>query len=227
MQEPFSIAIDGPSGAGKSSVARAVARELGAMYLDTGAMYRAVGLYMIRHGIPLDDARRIAESCGFADVSVRYEDGRQKIYLAGEDVSEAIRTAQASLAASSVSVVPEVRRRMVDLQREIARGHCVVMDGRDIGTHVLPDATLKIFLTASAQVRARRRHSELQAKGMDEPYEKVLRELIQRDETDTRRSASPLRKAEDAVEVDSSELSISQVVERIVSLFRAIERGKK
>ncbi len=227
MQEPFSIAIDGPSGAGKSSVARAVARELGAMYLDTGAMYRAVGLYMIKHGIPLDDTRQIAENCGFADVSVRYEDGRQKIYLAGEDVSEAIRTAQASLAASSVSVVPEVRQRMVDLQREIAQGHCVVMDGRDIGTHVLPNATLKIFLTASAQVRARRRHSELQAKGMDEPYEKVLRELIQRDETDMHRSASPLRKAEDAVEVDSSELSISQVVEKIVSLFRAIERGKK
>ena len=174
----FSIAIDGPSGAGKSSVARAVAEKLGAMYLDTGAMYRAVGLYMLKNGVPLDDPAAIAAHCPGVDVRVGYgKDGRQCVYLGEEDVSEAIRAAEVSLAASSVSTVPEVRERMVALQRRIASGHSVVMDGRDIGTKVLPDATLKVFLTASAEVRARRRFHELAQKGMPEPYDKVLEEL--------------------------------------------------
>ena len=227
MQNVFSIAIDGPSGAGKSSVARAVAEKLGAMYLDTGAMYRAVGLYMLKAGVPLDDPDAIAENCLRADVRVGYgADGRQCVYLGEEDVSEAIRAADVSLAASSVSTVPAVRARMVALQREIAQGHSVVMDGRDIGTKVLPDATLKVFLTASAEVRARRRYDELSCKGMHEPYEKVLEELIRRDEVDTHREASPLRKAEDAVEVDCSQMTLEEVVETVVSLARQAVEGK-
>lgn len=221
MQKVFSIAIDGPSGAGKSSVAKEVSRQLGAMYLDTGAMYRALGLYMLMNGMSLDDKQAIIAACEQAKVGVRYgKDGRQRVYLAEEDVSEAIRTAEASIAASKVSTVSEVRRHMVHLQRQIAKGHCVVMDGRDIGTDVLPNAALKIYLTASAEVRAQRRHKELLEKGMNEPYEKVLAELIQRDEIDTNREASPLRKAEDAIELDCSQLTLDEVVRRIIELSR-------
>ena len=223
----FSIAIDGPSGAGKSSVARAVAEKLGAMYLDTGAMYRAVGLYMLKNGVPLDDPAAIAAHCPGVDVRVGYgRDGRQSVYLGEEDVSEAIRAAEVSLAASSVSTVPEVRERMVALQRRIARGHSVVMDGRDIGTKVLPDATLKVFLTASAEVRARRRFHELAQKGMPEPYEKVLEELVRRDEVDTHRAASPLRMAEDAVEVDCSRMTLEEVVQKVSSLAQQVLEAK-
>ena len=223
----FSIAIDGPSGAGKSSVARAVAEKLGAMYLDTGAMYRAVGLYMLKNGVPLNDPAAIAAHCPGVDVRVGYgKDGRQCVYLGEEDVSEAIRAAEVSLAASSVSTVPEVRERMVALQRRIARGHSVVMDGRDIGTKVLPDATLKVFLTASAEVRARRRFHELAQKGMPEPYEKVLEELVRRDEVDTHRAASPLRMAEDAVEVDCSQMTLDEVVEAVAALARQALEAK-
>ncbi|NLF28326.1 MAG: (d)CMP kinase [Clostridiales bacterium] len=219
MPRVFSIAIDGPSGAGKSTVAKAVSERLNATYLDTGAMYRAVGLFMVRNGVPLDDRGAIADNCAHAEVDVRYgADGRQRVYLGGEDVSDAIRTAEASLAASAVSTVPEVRRRMVQLQREIASGRAVVMDGRDIGTDVLPNATLKVFLTASMEVRARRRHQELLEKGMDEPYEKVLEELKRRDETDTQRAASPLRRADDAVELDCSDMSLQEVADKIVRL---------
>jgi cytidylate kinase len=227
MPPVFSIAIDGPSGAGKSTVAKAVSERLHATYLDTGAMYRAVGLFMLQNGVPLDDRGAIAENCGRAEVDVRYgPDGRQRVYLGGEDVSDAIRTAEASLAASAVSTVPEVRRRMVALQREIARGRAVVMDGRDIGTDVLPNATLKVFLTASMEVRAKRRHRELLEKGMDEPYEKVLEELRRRDETDTQREASPLRRAEDAIELDCSEMTLKEVADRIVALAEgAIGKG--
>ena len=221
MKGVFSIAIDGPSGAGKSTVARAVAQRMGAMYMDTGAMYRAVGLFMLQNGVPLSDARAIAENCGRAQVRIGYgQDGQQRVYLGEEDVSEAIRAAEVSLAASAVSTVPEVRSRMVALQRDIARGHNVVMDGRDIGTKVLPDATLKVVLTASAQVRARRRYEELLRRGMHESYEKVLEELIQRDELDMGRQASPLRMAKDAVEVDCSDMTLEQVVQRVVELAR-------
>lgn len=227
MQNVFSIAIDGPSGAGKSSVARAVAEKLGAMYLDTGAMYRAVGLYMLKNGVPLNDASAIAANCPGVDVRVGYgKDGQQCVYLGEEDVSEAIRAAEVSLAASSVSTVPEVRERMVALQRRIASGHSVVMDGRDIGTKVLPDATLKVFLTASAEVRARRRFHELAQKGMPEPYEKVLEELVRRDDVDTHRAASPLRMAEDAVEVDCSQMTLDEVVEAVAALARQALEAK-
>ena len=211
MKKLFSIAIDGPAGAGKSTIAKALARELDAMYLDTGAMYRAIGLYMLRRGIASDPAA-VAANVGDVDVEVRYEDGVQRIYLGGEDVSEAIREPEVSLAASSVSAVPQVRERMVALQRRIAEGHRVVMDGRDIGTKVLPNATLKLYLTASAEVRAKRRCLELEQKGMAEPYEQVLQEMIARDYQDTHRAASPLVQAEDAVLVDSSDLTLEQTI---------------
>ena len=212
MQKVFSIAIDGPAGAGKSSIAKILAMRLDAMYLDTGAMYRAVGLYMLRREININDPKAIAAHVGEADIDIRCENGAQHIYLEGGDVSEAIRTPEASMAASKVSAVSEVRARLVELQRQIARGQNVVMDGRDIGTHVLPDATLKIYLTASAEVRAKRRQLELEAKGRSEPYEKVLSEMIERDYTDMNRKASPLRPAEDSKHVDSSDLTFDEVV---------------
>ena len=211
MNKTFSIAIDGPAGAGTSTIAKALAKELGAMYLDTGAMYRAFGLYMLRRGAA-SDAAAVAAAVDGVDITVEYVDGTQHIYLGGEDVSAAIREPEVSLAASAVSAVPQVRERMVALQRRIAEGHNVVMDGRDIGTAVLPNATLKIFLTASAEVRAKRRCLELEEKGMAEPYEKVLQEMIERDYQDTHRAASPLRAAEDARPVDSSDLTLEQTV---------------
>ncbi len=211
MSNIFSIAIDGPSGAGKSTIAKALAKSLGAMYLDTGAMYRAFGLYMLRRGAA-SDPPAIAACVNDVDITVDYVDGAQRIFLGGEDVSAAIREPEVSMAASNVSAVPEVRERMVALQRKIAEGHSVVMDGRDIGTVVLPGATLKVFLTASAEERARRRCLELEEKGMSEPYEKVLKEMIERDYQDTHRAASPLRPAEDARHVDSSDLTLDETV---------------
>ena len=211
---PISIAIDGPAGAGKSTVARAVADRLGAEYLDTGAMYRTVGLAMHRMGIdaPEDFARAVRD----IDLEIRFVDGKQRMLLSGEDVTERIRLPEASLMASRVAGVPEVRARLVALQRAYAKGHSVVMDGRDIGTDVLPDATLKIFLTASPEVRASRRFAELQTKGSPDTYEKVLAEIVQRDYDDSHRAASPMRQAEDAVLVDSSSMTPEQVVETIV-----------
>lgn len=221
VERVFSIAIDGPSGAGKSTVARGVARRMGAMYLDTGAMYRAVALYMIREGVPLKDARAVAQRCADADVRVCHAgDGAQRVYLGQEDVSVAIRAENVSMAASAVSAVPEVRERMVALQRSIAQGHSVVMDGRDIGTKVLPDATLKVFLTAPIDVRAQRRYEELRQRGMEEPYQKVHDELARRDQVDTGRKASPLRKAEDAVEIDCSQMTPDEVADLVASLAR-------
>ena len=213
-KKPFSIAIDGPAGAGKSSVARAVAAELNAMYLDTGAMYRAFGLYMLRRGAT-NDRRAIVDAVDDVDITVEFIDGAQHIFLGGEDVTDAIREPEVSRAASDVSAVPEVRERMVALQRKIAEGHDVIMDGRDIGTKVLPNATLKIFMTASAEVRAHRRCLELEQKGKPEPYEKVLREMKERDYQDSHRAASPLCAAGDAVSLDTTELSFDDTVAEI------------
>ncbi|MBQ8964230.1 MAG: (d)CMP kinase [Clostridia bacterium] len=213
----FSIAIDGPAGAGKSTMAKALAAELNAMYLDTGAMYRAFGLYMLRKGTA-NDVRAVAASVDDVDITVEFVDGAQHILLSGEDVTTAIREPEVSMAASAVSAVPEVRERMVALQRKIAEGHDVAMDGRDIGTTVLPNATLKIYLTASAEERARRRCRELEQKGMPEPYEQVLREMIRRDYQDTHRAASPLRPADDAVPVDTSDLTLEQSIAELKRL---------
>ena len=211
MSNVFSIAIDGPAGAGKSTMAKALAKALGAMYLDTGAMYRAFGLFMLRKGA-VNDAAAVARCVEDVDIAVRFVDGAQRLYLSGEDVTDAIREPEVSMAASTVSAVPQVRERMVALQRKIAEGQNVVMDGRDIGTKVLPNATLKIYLTASAEERARRRCKELEEKGKAEPYEQVLRDMIQRDYQDTHRAASPLQPAEDAVHVDTSDLTIEESV---------------
>ncbi len=228
MQKTFSIAIDGPAGAGKSTLAKALAQSLDAMYLDTGAMYRAIGLHCLRRGVAVTSPSAVAAAARAADIEVRYEGGRQHIYLEGEDVSRAIREPEVSMAASAVSAVPQVRERMVELQRQIARGQNVIMDGRDIGTHVLPNATLKIYLTASAEVRARRRWRELQEKGMPDSYEQVLADMIQRDYQDTHRAASPLEPAVDAVPFDNSSLTLEEAVARLRALaLSAIESARK
>ena len=220
MNKHFTIAIDGPAGAGKSSVAKEAAKELGAIYLDTGAMYRAVGLYMLRNGVDPKDSETVAARAHEAKVDIRYVDGNQHVYLCGEDVSLAIRENEVSAAASGVSAVPLVRQILVARQQEIAKEQPVVMDGRDIGTKVLPGATLKIFLTAAAEERARRRYDELAAKGQTVSYEQLLAEINQRDWDDSHRAASPLCQAEDAVLVDSSSMTIEQVTERILTLAR-------
>ena len=227
MNTIFSIAIDGPAGAGKSSVAREAARRLGAVYLDTGAMYRAAGLYMTRIGVALDDAAAVIAHIQEVPLRVTASDGQQVTWLGEENVSQAIRTPEMSLAASAVSKLPEVRAHLVDMQRAIARGQSVVMDGRDIGTKVLPGATLKIWLTASPEVRARRRWLEMQEKGVEEPFEKVLEELKQRDWDDSHRAASPMVRADDAVEVDTSCLTFDQVIDKIVSLAEAAIGGAR
>lgn len=222
MQKIFSVAIDGPAGAGKSTVAKAVAKALNAAYLDTGAMYRTMGLYMAEHGHRRPEA--IAEAARTPDLRVEFRDGVQRMFLDGEDVTERIRTPEAAATASKVSAVGAVRERLVDLQREIARGQSVVMDGRDIGTVVLPDATVKIYLTASCEVRAKRRFDELTQAGKEIAYEQVLDDIVQRDYNDTHRAVSPMRQANDAVRVDTSEMTRDEVVADIVRRVRtAIE----
>ena len=218
MSKIFSIAIDGPAGAGKSTVAKAVASQLGAVYLDTGAMYRTVGLYMKQKGIA--EPAAIAAAVSEPSIEIRFIDGVQHMFLNGEDVSEVIRTPEASMLASSVSAVAEVRAYLVALQQEFARGNSVVMDGRDIGTVVLTDATLKIFLTASPEVRARRRYDEMIAKGKEADFDKVLADIIQRDYNDSHRAASPMRQAEDAQLVDTSDMAQDEVIETIVAMAR-------
>ena len=215
---PMNIAMDGPVGAGKSSIADLVAKRLNIMHLDTGAMYRAVALYMLRNGIDLEDERAVADACDGVQVDVRYEEGAQRTLLCGEDVSDKIRTPEVSTASSAVSRWPAVRRRMVAAQREIARTADMLIDGRDIGTNVLTDAPVKIFLTATAQERARRRWLQLRERGVDEPFEKVLAELTARDAQDMNRPTDPLRQAEDAVLVDSTELTPEQTVDVIVKI---------
>ncbi len=217
------IAIDGPAGAGKSTIARRAAKELGFVYVDTGAMYRAIALYLMRSGVPASNRERVAAECGGADVSITYENGEQVVLLNGENVNGLIRTEEVSAMASQISSVEQVRARLLDLQRGLAAAHDVIMDGRDIGTCILPHADVKIFLTASTAVRARRRYQELAEKGGKETLEEVERKIIKRDEDDRNRVVSPLREAEDAVHVDTSEMNIDQAVERILEICR--EKG--
>lgn len=220
MEKIFSIAIDGPAGAGKSTLARAAAAELGAMYLDTGAMYRTVGLYFLRKGLDADTAA-VARLADGMDIRVRFDEGgTQHMYLDGEDVSAAIRTPEASMAASHVSAVPEVRARLVRLQRETAQGVSIVMDGRDIGTKVLPDATLKLYVTASPEVRALRRYCELRDKGAEARYHQVLDEIVERDYNDMHRAASPLARAKDAKLLDTSAMTRQESIDAVVRLAR-------
>ena len=206
------VAIDGPSGAGKSTLARLTARKLGYVYIDTGAMYRAIGLYVCRKGIDSGDHQGIVACLPEITVSLKHVDGVQRMFLNGEDVSEEIRTPQASRYASDVSALPEVRAFLLDLQRSLAQTQNVVMDGRDIGTVVLPDAQVKIFLTASAEERARRRYEELRCKHPEITYEQVLPDLNLRDHNDSTRAGAPLRQAEDAILLDTSGNELSDSI---------------
>lgn len=218
------IAIDGPSGAGKSTIAKAIAKKLGCIYLDTGAMYRTVGLCFMRRGL-LEDKAAVAREVGGVNIAVKFENGMQRMYLEGEDVSEAIRTPEASMAASAVGAIPEVREYLVRLQQETAKGVSIVMDGRDIGTKVLPGATLKLYVTASPEVRALRRYTELRDKGETPLYHEVLDDIVERDYNDTHRAASPLMRAEDAHLVDTSSMTRTQVLDEVVRLARAAIGG--
>ena len=208
----ISVAIDGPSGAGKSSLAKRLAADLGFVYVDTGAMYRAIGLYAVRQGADLHDAAAVAALLPQIRLDIRLEGGAQHVYLNGEDVSTAIRAEQIGMAASAVSAHGPVRDFLLEKQRSLAAGQNVLMDGRDIGTVVLPNATVKIFLTASAEARARRRCKELQEKGQPADYATVLADIRQRDEQDTHRAIAPLRQAADAIRIDTSEIDFEQSV---------------
>ena len=221
----LNIAIDGPVGAGKSTVADAVAERLGILHLDTGAMYRALGLTALRRGIDTQDERAVVDLCLGLDISVRHEADGQHTFVEGEDVTGLIRTQEVSMAASTVSRYAEVRRAMVKVQQKLAAETDMLLDGRDICTTVLPNATAKIYLTAAAEERARRRWLELKEKGVPEPYEEVLQAVRDRDNQDMNRQVEPLRQAEDAVLVDSSELTFDQVVDTILGIVEEKRRG--
>ncbi|BFL40287.1 Cytidylate kinase [uncultured Butyricicoccus sp.] len=218
--EYISVAIDGPSGAGKSTVARAVAARMGYVYVDTGAMYRAIGLAVYRRGITGEDTAGIIASLPTVDISLAYQDGMQHVLLNGEDVSEAIRTPEIAQYASKVSAVPEVRRFLLDVQRDMAKNSNILMDGRDIGTVILPDAPVKIFLTASAKTRAERRYRELKEKGQQVTLEGVLADIQARDRQDTTRAVAPLRQADDAVLLDTSALDLEQSIAAVLRIIR-------
>ena len=217
----ISVAIDGPSGAGKSTMARAAAKELGLIYVDTGAIYRTVGVAASRAGIALEDVSGVVPMLPRLKIEMAYDDmGVQRMYLNGEDVSEAIRQPHISMYASAVSALPPVRAFLMDMQRNMAKTNDVIMDGRDIGTVVLPDAPLKVFLTASSEERARRRHLELQLKGDTSTYEEVLQDMIQRDHNDSSRAAAPLKQADDAILLDTSDLNFEEAKAALIKLIK-------
>ena len=220
MSKFVSIAIDGPAGAGKSTMARACAKALGYLYVDTGAIYRTVGYYMRLMGIGPKDQDGIRRLIDEVNIDIRYADGVQHMILNGEDVTSELRTPEMSMYASGVSAQPCVRAFLLDMQRQLARTHNVIMDGRDIGTVVLPDAGLKIFLTASVEARAKRRQLELEKKGKSLPFEEVLRDMEYRDKNDSSRAAAPLRPAEDAVRLDTTQLDFDESCAAVESLIR-------
>ncbi len=215
------IAIDGPSGAGKSSVAKALAAKLGFVYVDTGALYRTVGYYVRSQGVSRGDCAGIVACLPRISIEVRYENGAQHVYLNGEDLGDRIREPEISMYASAVSALPEVRSFLLDTQRDIAAKNSVIMDGRDIGTVILPNAEVKIFMTASVAARAKRRTLELAGKGIDAKYEDVLREMEERDRNDREREVAPAVAAADAVLLDNSELTIEQTVDAILKIVSA------
>ena len=217
---PINIAIDGPAGAGKSTIAKKVSAALEFIYIDTGAMYRAVALKAIRENIDTKNQEKLSEIVKNIDITLSHVDNTQRIFLDGEDVSDLIRTPEVSVGASNVAVFPEVRLKMVDLQRKIAKDKDIVMDGRDIGSYVLPNANLKIFLTASVDERSKRRYIELAQKGQNVSLEEVKKDMIFRDNNDSSRAFAPLMKVSDAIEVDTTALSIDEVVEKILYLFK-------
>ncbi len=219
----INVAIDGPAGAGKSTISRKAASELGYIYIDTGALYRTVGLNALRLGADIhSDEAVIATLTDELKVELRFVDGEQRMFLGGEDVSADIRTPEASMAASRVSAVPKVREYLFDLQKELARNNNCIMDGRDIGTVVLPDADVKIFLTASPEARAERRFKELTEKGMDVNYDDVLADMIKRDYDDSHRAIAPLKQADDAVLCDTSSLTLEESIDLVISTIKRI-----
>ncbi len=217
----FNVAIDGPAGAGKSTIAKSVAAELNFIYVDTGAMYRAIALYLIRNGIKADESAKISEKCKEAQVSIQYADGKQVVLLNGEDVNPYIRTEEVGNMASASSTNPDVRAQLLDLQRDLAASNDVIMDGRDIGTNILPGAQVKIYLTASIEVRAKRRYNELIAKGLECDLKEIEKDIAERDERDMNREIAPLKQAEDAVFLDTSDMGIEEVKNAIIDLIRS------
>ena len=214
----FNIAVDGPAGAGKSTIAKLVAKKMNLIYVDTGAMYRAMALYFIKQGVDIDSVEAVAEACIGADITIKYEEGVQVVYLNGENVSPYLRTEEVGNAASVTSGVPQVRARLLELQQTLAKNSDCIMDGRDIGTCILPNADAKIYLTASSAVRAKRRYDELVAKGEECDLDQIQADIEERDYRDMNREVAPLKQAEDAVLVDSSYMTIDEVVERIVEI---------
>lgn len=216
----YNVAVDGPAGAGKSTIAKLVAKEMGYIYVDTGAMYRGLAIHFLKKGVDPEEKEAVVEACRDAEVTIGYESGVQQIYLNGENVTDMLRTEEVGNMASRTSAIPEVREKLLELQRSLAREKDVIMDGRDIGTNILPDADVKIYLTASVETRAKRRYDELKEKGESCDLEEIARDIKDRDERDMTREIAPLKKAEDAVLVDSSDMTIEEVVGRICSLCR-------
>ena len=216
----FNIAIDGPAGAGKSTIAKKVAKELSYIYVDTGAMYRAMALFFLREGIPPEEEAAVSEACGRIAVTLSNENGEQQVFLNGENVNGLIRTEEVGNMASQTSIYPKVREKLTQLQRELACTTDLVMDGRDIGTCVLPEAQVKVYLTASVETRGKRRFLELQEKGVDCELDKICEDIRARDEQDMNREISPLRQAEDAVLIDSSSMSIEEVAGQILGMVK-------
>ncbi len=221
------IAIDGPGGAGKSSLAKAVAKELEIIYVDTGALYRTIGYYMLNHGISSTDAPAVAAALGNFTLELTYVNGEQVILLDGENVKDAIRTPEMSMAASNVSAIKEVREFLLNTQRDIAKQHSVIMDGRDIGTVILPNAEVKIFLTASPEARAKRRYEELKAKGKEVSYEQVYTEMVERDKNDSTRDIAPCVPADDAIMLDNSDMTAEQTTEAVIKIIKKAQKKQK
>ncbi len=215
----YSIAIDGPAGAGKSTIAKRVAKELGFIYVDTGAMYRAMAIYFVDNGIDGRDEKAVSEACAGVDVRIAYEDGAQQVILNGVNVTARLRHEEVGRMASAVAVYAAVRSKLVELQRQLAAGTDVIMDGRDIGTCVLPDATVKIYLTASVDARAKRRYDELVEKGEKQDMDVIKADIEKRDYNDMHRNISPLKQADDAVLLDSSDMNIEEVTDAIMKIF--------
>ena len=211
----YNVAIDGPAGAGKSTIAKLVAKEKGYIYVDTGAMYRGLAIHFLDKGIQPQETEKVIEACKDAEVTIAYEDAVQHVYLNGKDISSRLRNEEVGNMASVTSAIPEVRKKLLELQQNLAKTQNVIMDGRDIGTVVLKDAPYKFFLTASDEERARRRYEELKAKGQNLSFEEVLKQLRERDYNDTTREVTPLRKADDAEEIDSTDMDIQEVVDYI------------
>lgn len=216
----YNVAVDGPAGAGKSTIAKLVAKEKGYIYVDTGAMYRGMAIHFLKNGIAPEETEKVIAACVDADVTIAYENGVQQVYLNGENITSMLRTEEVGNMASKTSAIPEVRAKLLELQRSLAREKDVIMDGRDIGTNILPNADVKIYLTASVETRAKRRYDELMEKGIACDFEEIARDIQERDERDMNRETAPLKKAEDAVLVDSSEMSIEEVVEEICALCK-------